>query len=181
MEVNKSPNLTPMYEKFERNSFSNEQLVYQALRLVGAASRSDLMSWWDETCDYILQRNFLNLLNFRFNFFKNVLATIPKPTKCCRTQKTLRWIHRLVWITIASTIVTRMSVSCVRHALAKKTCKICIEPFENMPDVEILKEFFRHEIISLKTLRGNCQSITKFQRDGSRRNVIIIKNGVKVL
>lgn len=44
MEVNLSPNLTPMYAKFENNSASNEQLVHEAVRLVGASNELDLKS-----------------------------------------------------------------------------------------------------------------------------------------
>lgn len=44
MEVNASPNLTPMFKKFENNSASNEQLVLEVVKLVGASNELDLKS-----------------------------------------------------------------------------------------------------------------------------------------
>lgn len=44
MEVNLSPNLTPMFKRFESNAVTNEQLIYNTLQLVGAGSYFDLMS-----------------------------------------------------------------------------------------------------------------------------------------
>lgn len=43
MEVNLSPNITPTAPKFEVNAKFREQMVYDALRLVGASSYFDLM------------------------------------------------------------------------------------------------------------------------------------------
>lgn len=44
MEVNMSPNLTPMYERFEENAIIHEQLVYETLKLVGVGSYFDFMA-----------------------------------------------------------------------------------------------------------------------------------------
>lgn len=39
-----SPNLTPSYEKFEGNALTNEQVVHDTLKLIGAGSYMELMS-----------------------------------------------------------------------------------------------------------------------------------------
>lgn len=44
MEVNLSPNLTPMADRFEINALTYEQLVYETLELVGAGRSLDLMA-----------------------------------------------------------------------------------------------------------------------------------------
>lgn len=44
MEVNLSPNLTPMLDRFEDNAVTNEQIVFETLKLIGAASPMELDS-----------------------------------------------------------------------------------------------------------------------------------------
>lgn len=44
MEVNMSPNLTPMYERFEENAITHEQVLFDTLKLVRAGSYFDLMA-----------------------------------------------------------------------------------------------------------------------------------------
>lgn len=42
MEVNMSPNLTPAHEKYERNAVQYEQVIYNALQIVGGLRFLDL-------------------------------------------------------------------------------------------------------------------------------------------
>jgi hypothetical protein len=43
MEVNLSPNITPEHPKYEKNAKFREQMVHDALKLVGAGSYFDMM------------------------------------------------------------------------------------------------------------------------------------------
>jgi tubulin monoglycylase TTLL15 len=43
MEVNMSPNLTPMHGHPEHNSVIYEQLIYNTLKLIGAGSYFEMM------------------------------------------------------------------------------------------------------------------------------------------
>jgi tubulin monoglycylase TTLL15 len=44
MEVNMSPNLTPLSDKYEKNAKLREKMIYDTLNLVGVGSRFDLFS-----------------------------------------------------------------------------------------------------------------------------------------
>lgn len=48
MEINLSPNITPTSNKYEVNAKFREQMVHDALRLVGAGSFLDMMHRWVE-------------------------------------------------------------------------------------------------------------------------------------
>lgn len=43
MEVNMSPNLTPMFDRFESNAATNEKIVHDTINLVGAGNYLELM------------------------------------------------------------------------------------------------------------------------------------------
>jgi hypothetical protein len=44
MEVNMSPNVTPIGDRFEHNAVFYEQLIYDAVKLVGAGSYFEVMA-----------------------------------------------------------------------------------------------------------------------------------------
>jgi hypothetical protein len=44
MEINMSPNITPDAPKFEKNAIKREKMIYEAMNLIGAGSRFDLMT-----------------------------------------------------------------------------------------------------------------------------------------
>lgn len=44
MEVNMSPNVTPVQDRFEHNAAFYEQLIYNTVKLIGAGSYFELMT-----------------------------------------------------------------------------------------------------------------------------------------
>jgi tubulin monoglycylase TTLL15 len=44
MEINMSPNITPNSKRFEKNAIKREKMIFEAVNLIGAGNRFDLMT-----------------------------------------------------------------------------------------------------------------------------------------
>ncbi|CRK87060.1 CLUMA_CG000870, isoform A [Clunio marinus] len=79
MEVNQSPNLTPMFDRFEPNALIHEQLVYDTLVLVGAGSYLDVMSCYNDKADEMISNS------------RNIAVNIEECAKNdCKNNPTLK-------------------------------------------------------------------------------------------
>lgn len=167
MEVNLSPNITPTSAKYEQNAKFREQMVHDALTLVGAGSYFDMM---------------FRFVWYSLNFFQRhppffiALATTQNQRKWCRTSRILPSRQNSASKITATKTVILNFVSFARLAWARNSPKACSQLNSSTKDAEAFDELIPDLSLDSVTWRSRTESRTS----GSTKNAWKIHSGARI-